>query len=145
MPAGRPTKLTKKLTKAICGPIELIGLPLEDAAALVGIAPSTVYLWLEQGRAGKSELHVSFMEAIAHARATDRLRRLMRLDAIASSPLKGNPSIDTWFLSRTSKTFRDKQDIGLSDGDGGPIKTKNEVSVTIVAPDKPKPKNKGKK
>ena len=134
---GNPYKLTEPVIKKLCDPIAKRGLPVRHSAALLDIHESTIYRWIQQGNADIKEgklltLCAKLCKAIARARALDTDRRLTRLDEFAGADREGDRSVDVWFLSRTSKEFRDKQDIGISDGDGGPVQ--EVVKVEIIMP-----------
>ena len=80
---GRTTKLTPQVHEAIVRAVTA-GVPVVQAAQLVGIGQSTVLQWLQrgEGRAKRSAeaRYVEFVEAITRARAFDEARRLARLE-----------------------------------------------------------------
>ena len=132
-----PRKLNAGVIKALCDPIAKRGLPVRHSAALLDIHESTIYRWIQLGNAdvkagNAGTIYAKLCKAIARARALDTDRRLTRLDEFAGTDREGDRSVDVWFLSRTSKEFRDKQDICLSDGDGGPVQ--EVVKVEIIMP-----------
>src|SRR5690349_24820225 len=80
---GRPPKLTPTVHTAIVQAIT-VGVPLVEAAALAGIAKSTVWQWLQRGegrtRRGAQARYVDFVDAVTRARAIDEARRIARLE-----------------------------------------------------------------
>ena len=80
---GRTTKLTPQVHENIVRAVTA-GVPVVQAAQLVGIGQSTVLQWLQrgEGRAKRSAeaRYVEFVEAITRARAFDEARRLARLE-----------------------------------------------------------------
>jgi hypothetical protein len=79
----RPTKLTPVLQTAIVQAVTA-GLHVIEAAALAGIAKSTVLQWLQRGegrsRRGTQARYVDFVDALSRARAQDEARRIARID-----------------------------------------------------------------
>ena len=78
---GRPTRLTRLLTKRIAAAIES-GTTIAAACANAGISKATFHAWEADGKAKKTPMHIEFAEAIAaaRARATERLQEVV-LDA----------------------------------------------------------------
>jgi hypothetical protein len=80
---GRATKLTPAIHEAIVQAVT-VGLPLIEAAALAGVAKSTVLQWLQRGegraRRGIQARYVDFVDAITRARAVDEARRIARIE-----------------------------------------------------------------
>lgn len=83
---GRPTKLTPDVAQAILRAIRA-GSYLEEAAAAVGVAQSTLYLWLQKGREGVDAQHIAFSEAVERARAEDAVRDLALISSAAGRPV----------------------------------------------------------
>ena len=80
---GRSPKLTPALQTAIVQAVTG-GLSVIEAAALAGIAKSTVLQWLQRGegrsRRGTQARYVDFVDAVSRARAVDEARRIARLE-----------------------------------------------------------------
>ena len=83
---GRATKLTPAIQTAIVNAVTA-GAPLVQAAELAGIDKATVLEWIRRGedRAARptSPLYAAFAAAITHAKASDEIRRIARIDAAA--------------------------------------------------------------
>jgi hypothetical protein len=81
--AGRSPKLTPALQTAIVQAVT-VGLSVVEAAALVGVAKSTVLQWLQRGegrsRRGSQARYVDFVDALSRARAIDEARRVARIE-----------------------------------------------------------------
>lgn len=81
--AGRPTKLNKDRQAEIVASIDE-GTPFELAAKAAGIAPSSLYLWLERGHAdsisGIVTEYSKFSEAVHIAIKRRILRNLRRTE-----------------------------------------------------------------
>jgi hypothetical protein len=77
------TKLTPQVSASIVRAVAA-GVPVVAAAALVGIAKSTVLQWLQRGAGCSTRrsqpIYVAFVDAIARAQAIDEARRIARLD-----------------------------------------------------------------
>jgi transposase-like protein len=73
-PVGRPTVLTPELREAIAKSIRG-GCPTDDAAAMNGVDPATLYRWMERGRAGEPEFR-EFCESVTRARAAAKRRAI---------------------------------------------------------------------
>jgi len=67
MPAGRPTKLTAELTKAIADLVEA-GDPADVAAGVCGIGRTAFYDWMARGKQEESGPYADFRTAIERAR-----------------------------------------------------------------------------
>ncbi|MSO41848.1 MAG: hypothetical protein EXQ70_08180 [Solirubrobacterales bacterium] len=77
---GRPTKLTPALRGSIVDSIRE-GSFLEPAARAAGIAPSTLYAWLERGEADTSGMFSEFSEAVRVAEARAEVDAVKQLRA----------------------------------------------------------------
>jgi len=84
-PPGRPTKLTDELAQRIVAAVRA-GSYLEEAAASVGVHRDTLFAWLADGRAGKSEMHTAFSDAVERARAEDAVRDVALITKAATMP-----------------------------------------------------------
>jgi hypothetical protein len=80
---GRLTKLTPQVSASIVRAVAA-GVPVVAAAALTGIAKSTVLQWLQRGEGCSDRrsqpIYVAFVDAITRAKAIDEARRLARLE-----------------------------------------------------------------
>lgn len=65
---GRPTKLTARVQRALCGAL-LRGNTRENAALTAGISRSTLTTWLHLGRTEASGRYTSFLAAVEKAEA----------------------------------------------------------------------------
>ena len=70
---GRTTKLTPEIQERICAALR-DGNYESAAAAAGGVGASTVRLWLQWGREGKSARYVAFLTAVTRAREDAELR-----------------------------------------------------------------------
>lgn len=68
---GQPTRLTPLLQKKICEVVELCN-SLEDAAAVVGVGRTTVFMWQQKGREEATGIYRDFLNAIETAKARRR-------------------------------------------------------------------------
>lgn len=66
-PGGRDPKLTKERQEAICSAIE-DGKSVTSAARMAGVAPSTVYAWIDRGEDQTEGIYAEFSERFARAR-----------------------------------------------------------------------------
>jgi hypothetical protein len=83
---GRIPKLTPELTAAFCEAVAG-GLSRARAAAVVGVTPKTVCLWMRAGRTGRAGPHVHFVHAVRAAEAAfvaDNLKSVRR----AATPVR---------------------------------------------------------
>jgi transposase len=81
---ARPSKLTPEVSVGICRAIRAGNYP-EIAARSVGIAASTFYRWMEQGRSAKSGIHSDFYEAVCRAEAESEVHAVANLRKAAPS------------------------------------------------------------
>jgi hypothetical protein len=84
---GRVTKLTPVIQQAIVNAVTA-GAPLVQAAELAGIDKSTVLEWMRRGEERDpvrptTNAYANFANAITHAKASDEVRRIARIDAAA--------------------------------------------------------------
>ena len=84
---GRTTKLTPQIQESIVRAVTA-GAPLVQAAELAGIDKSTVLEWMRRGEERdpvrpRTDAYANFASAITHARASDEIRRIARIDAAA--------------------------------------------------------------
>lgn len=80
---GRPTKLTPAIAQAIVTAVQ-VGVPVVQAALLVGVRKPTVLQWLQRGSGthsrAKTTVYVDFVDQIEKAKAEDEARRLARIE-----------------------------------------------------------------
>jgi len=83
---GRTTKLTPAIQTAIVTAVTA-GAPLVQAAELAGVAKDTVLEWVARGEGRdprpSTPAYAQFAQAITHAKASDEIRRIARIDAAA--------------------------------------------------------------
>jgi len=105
MTSGRPTKLTPALHNAIVEKARR-GANYEGCARAGGIAPSTLYNWLERGRSSavKNAPFKLFLEAFIQARSAHELTMLAAIEAAATGkgPYSEKASVKAafWMLER---------------------------------------------
>jgi transposase-like protein len=101
---GRSPKLTPALQTAIVQAVTG-GLSVIEAAALAGIAKSTVLQWLQRGegrsRRGTQARYVDFVDAVSRARAVDEARRLARMNQVAQGGAVVHEKTTTFADGRT--------------------------------------------
>jgi transposase-like protein len=106
MPArsGRSPKLTPALQTAIVQAVT-VGQSVVEAAALAGIAKSTVLQWLQRGegrsRRGTQARYVDFVDAVSRARAVDEARRIARINQAAQGGVVVHEKTTTFTDGRT--------------------------------------------
>ena len=84
---GRKSKLTRELATTIAASVEQ-GIPVAQAATLVGVGPATVHEWLQRGTGThptrpRTGAYADFAAAVKKAEAVDEMQRLQRLNAAA--------------------------------------------------------------
>lgn len=81
--SGRVPKLTPAVQSAIVNAVQ-VGVPVTQAAQLVGVGKSTVLAWLQWGdpQHGPSPkaIYTEFWDAVTRAKAIDEARRIARLE-----------------------------------------------------------------
>lgn len=95
---GRPTECTPEMTAAIATDIER-GMTLDDAAALNGINPSTLYEWRNRGDEGEQP-YSDFAKAIAQARAKARATALANVRSGVLPSMAPDWKAEAWWLER---------------------------------------------
>jgi hypothetical protein len=95
MAGGRPTKLTKAIQNRIVRALK-DGCTMDGAAAAGGINRSTLYGWLEKGRAGEAE-YLDFLDAVTCAREASES---VHLRNIAKAGSDGDWRASAWILER---------------------------------------------
>jgi hypothetical protein len=63
VPAGRPTKLNPKAVET-ARKLSALGCSVPTIAQEIGVDAKSVYNWIKEGEAGKSQLHTQFLQAI---------------------------------------------------------------------------------
>ena len=82
---GRPTKLTPRVQRRIIVAIGA-GNAEETAAEYAGIAPSTFFQWMKQGRtAPKGSPKAEFLEAVSRARVEAEVRHVTVIQQAVSA------------------------------------------------------------
>jgi hypothetical protein len=101
---ARPTRLTPQVHEAIVRAVTA-GVPLAQAAALVGVGRSTVLEWIQCGEGrlprGGQARYTAFSDAITGARAVDEARRIARLEAAGRGGLVLHEKTTTYPDGRT--------------------------------------------
>lgn len=101
---ARRTKLTKEITDKIIKAIKT-GATYELCAQYAGIAPSTFYLWMKQGRERKSKQKIEFLESIKRA---ESMGAIGNLGLIQKSAQDGDWKASAWILERRHGYKRDR-------------------------------------
>jgi len=102
---GRQAKLTPQSQESIVRAVTA-GAPLVQAAELAGIDKNTVLEWIRRGEARDpvrpaTAAYASFASAITHARASDEIRRIARIDAAARGGAVVHEKMTTYPDGRT--------------------------------------------
>jgi hypothetical protein len=101
---GRQPKLTPAVQTAICNAVQ-VGVPLVQAAQLVGIDGATALEWMARGedRHQRARLapYAEFAEAITRAKALDEARRLVRLEQAGRGGAVTHEKVTTFADGRT--------------------------------------------
>lgn len=134
---ARPTKLTAKITEAVCDAIRE-GLSIEGACSHAGIARSTFHDWVSRGEDGEAEFS-DFADQTARARAEVEERLLGSIEWAAGKRMRrralGTGSdfetfeeeerdwrAAAWLLERKfPEAYGNKQTLEHTGKDGGPI------------------------
>lgn len=131
-PRGAQTRLTPETQDKIVTALKA-GNYLETAAALSGIAISTLHTWLDKGRTARNLAavghepatphdaeYMDFLEAVEKARAEAEARSVVLVQQAAQ---KGTWQAAAWYLERTApKRWGRKAEVELTGGDGGPVR-----------------------
>jgi hypothetical protein len=129
---ARPTKLTPELQKRITDAIQG-GVDKKVAAAMAGIAESTFYDWLDQGRKPDALPEFSeFSESIERAEAEAEVVKVGRISIAANN---GNWKAASWWLERKHPerwSETKKLQTEITGADGGPIKISIEDAKKAV-------------
>jgi transposase len=140
MKTGRRTKLTPEVQSAVMEALSA-GNYLETAAQYAGIGASTLYLWLDRGRAEKERLDidteaepveseqkfVEFLETVEKTRAQAEVRAVA---LVRKAAIDGTWQAAAWYLERSHpKKWGRSQRLEHSGPEGGP------VQMTVSAED----------
>ena len=129
---ARPTKLTPELQKRITDAIQG-GVDKKVAAAMAGIAESTFYDWLDQGRKPDALPEFSeFSESIERAEAEAEVVKVSRISIAANN---GNWKAASWWLERKHPerwSETKKLQTEITGADGGPVKISIEDAKKAV-------------
>jgi hypothetical protein len=139
---GRPTKLTKDLTNKICRAIRAGNYPAV-AARSCGVAESTFYRWMEEGRSAKKGLHRDFYEEVKGAEAEAEVRAV----AVIAKAMSGEwrPAfglLERRFAERWRRRERSESPVeerpvfDLENLSEKELKTLEELSARIAKPDR---------
>lgn len=137
-PLGRPTKLTDEVQKKILDAVRA-GIWLDQAAALAGIAASSLFLWVDKGQRaleladleereliGVEKVYADFSESLKKARAEAEARNITLVQQAASD---GTWQAAAWFLERSFPNRWGRKDrMEVTGKDGGSV----EISVTAA-------------
>ena len=135
---GRPTKLTEEVQEKILGAVRA-GIWLDQAAALAGIAASSLYLWADKGQRAlelaevenraltpSEAVYADFSESLKKARAEAEARNITLVQQAASA---GTWQAAAWFLERSFPNRWGRKDrMEVTGKDGGAM----EVTVTAA-------------
>jgi hypothetical protein len=114
-PAGRPTKLTAEVQRAICESIAL-SIPNKYAAEEAGIDENTFVLWMGKGREGRAP-YAAFYRAVTRARAS----AVKSLTVRVLGGGKGS-SGSAWLLERRfANDYGPRQKVELSEDPEKPL------------------------
>lgn len=132
---ARRSKLTPETQQAIVNALNS-GNWLETAASYAGIAPATLYNWLERGRNERERIdagadydddeivYVEFLEAVEKARSQAQVRAV---GLIQKAAIDGTWQAAAWFLERSNpQQWGRYQRMEVTGKDGGAV----EVDVT---------------
>lgn len=93
---ARRTKLTKEIKAKIIQAIKT-GATYDICAQFAGIAPSTFYLWMKQGRERKSKEKIEFLEEIKRAESMGAIANLTLIQRAAQN---GDWKASAWVMER---------------------------------------------
>jgi len=119
---ARPTKFTEELGQKLLDALRA-GHYMHVAAALVGIAESTLYRWIERGEEGESPFK-QFACDVARARAEAESRALLLIQKAALT----NWQAAAWFLERAYPLRWGRRP-------PAPPETEEPVHITVVWPE----------
>ena len=101
---GRRTKLTEEIQNKIIQAVQT-GATYEICAQFAGIAPSTLYLWMKQGRERKSKAKIEFLESIKRAESKGAV---VNLGLIQRAAQDGDWKASAWILERRHGYLRER-------------------------------------
>ena len=114
-------------------------MPFNLACGLNGVPVATAAEWLARGQGTHAEREQTkntayFAKVIAQARAVIAQRMIESVRKAAEGTKNTDPDwrAAAFYLGRMVHDFKDKKDLGLSEGDNGPVK--EVVKVEIVMP-----------
>jgi transposase-like protein len=93
---ARRTKLTKEIQDKIIQAVKT-GATYDICAQYAGIAPSTFYLWMKQGRERKSKDKIEFLEEIKRAESMGAIANLTLIQRAAQG---GDWKASAWIMER---------------------------------------------
>lgn len=124
--ATKPTKLTPNVQEKICSAIA-DGNTRTIAAALSGIAESTFYKWMAQGREARSGRFKEFYEAVKQAEAFAIADRISR---IRKAGKDGDWKADAWWLERTQPETYGRKVITADLTHSGEVSHSHDIDTT---------------
>jgi transposase-like protein len=132
---GRRTILDEAKQKLIVDALTA-GNYIETAAKIAGVAPASIYSWLDKGRTASDliqaghdidendRIYMEFAEAVEKARAQAEARNLLLIQQAAQS---GTWQAAAWYLERSfPKRWGRKDKLEMTGKDEGPL----EVTVS---------------
>jgi hypothetical protein len=139
---GRPTKLTKALIEQICRAIRAGNYPA-IAAQSCGVAESTFYRWMEEGRTSNKVLRRDFYEEVKRAEAEAEVRAVvviakeMPRDWRAAIGLIERRFAERWRRRERSEIpAEERPAFDLRDLSEKELKTLEKLSARIAKPDR---------
>lgn len=139
---ARPTKLTKELSEQICRAIRAGNYPAV-AASSCGVAESTFYRWMEEGRSSNKVLYRDFYEEVKRAEAEAEVRavaviaKAMPLEWRAAFGLIERRFAERWHRRKRSETpVEERPAFDLKDLSAKELKTLEELSARITKSDR---------
>lgn len=133
-PGGQPTKCTPTVRQAVVDAI-LKGAGREDAARAAKIAPSTLYLWLAEGRKQETGVYSEFLEAVEGAES----ELVRRAGEVLTDMLGPKTSESVRFAAaklilerRRPDVWGSRAAVRVEGADGGPVEVKHSGQVEVA-------------
>ena len=122
---GRRTKLTSEIQQRIIQALQT-GATYDLCAQFAGIAPSTLYLWMKQGRERKSKDKIEFLESIKRAESRGAIANLGLIQKAAQD---GDWKASAWIMERRhgynrQNNFKEPIDESIDTKSSSPTSTK---------------------
>lgn len=126
MSRTKPTKLTPAKQETITSAIAQ-GNTRDTAAALAGIAESTLYSWIAKGKKATKGIYFEFYNAIKKAEAFAEADRVKRIQKAGKD---GDWKADAWYLERRYPKKWARQDRFTADlNHSGQVVEKHEYEI----------------